>query len=195
MDTQASWEENAAKASEDRKLIYSGTCWKFGDNISCDADLMKKEFSTSRETRLEILAPYVMCGVDPTFAERAQPGDLIVAGRRFGQGNPHIQGFLGIAGLKLGLVVESIPRGAFRNAVNAGVPLLPHCEGVTQLCESGDELIVDFDSGKFENVTRNIAKYFDPLDERLRYTVRIGGWEAMVRERLAGNDLGRIPED
>ena len=113
------------------ELIYQGRCWKFGDNLSVDADLNKKEFASQRETRLEVLREFCMVGVDPGFAKKAKPHDIIVAGKRFAQGNPHIQGLLGIAGLELGLVVESIPRGSFRNAINAGLPFMTKCAGVT----------------------------------------------------------------
>ena len=96
--------------------VYTGRCWKFGDNLAVDADLTKKEFASQRETRPEVLREFCMCGVDPDFPKKVSPRDIIVAGRRFAQGNPHIQGLLGIAALNLGLVVESIPRGSYRNA-------------------------------------------------------------------------------
>lgn len=166
-------------------MIYEGNCWKFGDNISVDADLTKKEFSTQRETRLEVLRDYVMCGIDPDFPKKVSRHDIIVAGKRFAQGNPHIQGLLGIAGLELGLVVESIPRGSFRNAVNAGVPFLPHCEGVVNACESGDRLRVNFSTGLFENLTRNTRIQYSPLDPMLLETVALGGWQPMFERRAA----------
>lgn len=166
-------------------LVYTGTCWKFGDNLSVDADLMKKEFSTQRETRPEVLRDYVMCGIDPDFPKKVSPHDIIVAGKRFAQGNPHIQGLIGIAGLELGLVVESIQRGSFRNAINAGVPMLPSCAGVTALCETGDRLRVDFTTGSFENLTRGTQTMFQPLSPELLETIHLGGWKPMVLRRLA----------
>ena len=166
-------------------FIYHGRCWKFGDNISVDADLTKKEFSTLRETRLEVLKDYVMCGIDPDFPKKVSPRDIMVAGKRFAQGNPHIQGLLGIAGLQLGLVVESIQRGSFRNAINAGLPFLPHCENVCQECETGDELRVDFANGSFENLTRGTRKTYEPLPPALLETVALGGWKPMFARRLA----------
>ena len=170
-------------------LVYIGTCWKFGDNISVDADLMKKEFSTQRETRREVLRDYVMCGIDPDFPKKVSPHDIIVAGKRFAQGNPHIQGLIGIAGLELGLVVESIQRGSYRNAINAGVPMLPSCPGVTGLCETGDKLRVDFATGRFENLTRATTADFAPLPPELLETIRLGGWKPMVQRRLAAMGL------
>lgn len=165
--------------------LYSGRCWKFGDNVAVDGELMKLEFAILREMRPEVLRDHVMAGVDPGFARLVSPGDIMVAGKRFAQGNPHIQGFIGMAGLGVGLVVESIPRGSFRNAVNAGVPFLPHCDGVTGLCETGDLLEVDFQSGRFRNVTTEIESHFKPLDEQLLRIVAAGGWKAHVTARLA----------
>jgi 3-isopropylmalate/(R)-2-methylmalate dehydratase small subunit len=172
-------------------IVYQGRCWKFGDNISVDSDLMKKEFSTLRETRLEVLKDYVMCGIDPEFPKKVSPHDIIVGGKRFAQGNPHIQGLLGIAGLQLGLVVESIQRGSFRNAINAGVPFLPHCAGVGSECETGDELRVNFNTGLFENLTRGTRKTYEALPAPLLETISLGGWKPMVARRIA--QMGLAP--
>lgn len=166
-------------------FTYRGHCWKFGDGIAVDGDLMPLEFAMQRETRLEVLAPHTMKGVDPTFAAKAKPGDIIVGGKRFAQGNPHIQGLLGIAGLKLGLVVESIPRGSFRNAINAGVPILPACPDVTRHVETGDELEVNFMTGRFRNLTRDEELQFAPVDKVLLDTIALGGWQAALARRIA----------
>ena len=110
------------------KWIYQGKCWKFGDNLGIDGDVMPLRFALERELDPVVLRDHLMAGVDPEFPQKVSPGDIIVAGKRFGQGNPHIQGFLGIMGHGLGLVVETIPRGSFRNAINAGLPFLSGCE-------------------------------------------------------------------
>ncbi|MEP9375318.1 hypothetical protein ABLE91_01295 [Aquabacter sp. CN5-332] len=175
-------------------FVYQGRCWKFGDAISVDADLTKKEFATSRELRPDILREHVMVTIDPDFPKNVKPGDILVAGRRFAQGNPHIQGLIGVAALGLGLVVESIPRGSYRNAVNAGLPFLPHCEGVTAACETGDELRVDFATGRFENLTRGTVHTYAPLPDMLRETIALGGWKPMVMKRLAAmRQAGEVP--
>lgn len=165
--------------------VYRGRCWRFGDNIGIDGDLMPLEFALTRETDPEVLKHHTMSGIDPEFAKSAKPHDLVVAGKRFAQGNPHIQGLLGLAGLELGLVVESIPRGSFRNAINAGVPILPHCPGVTGEAATGDELEVDFAGGLFRNLSRGTEQRYEPLDPVLLETIAAGGWKAKVLQRIA----------
>lgn len=166
-------------------LIFKGQCWVFGDNIGVDGDLMPLRFAIARETRPEILREYAMTGLDPELPKRIKPGDIVVGGRRFAQGNPHIQGLLGLKGLGVGLVVESIQRGSLRNAVNAGVPILPSCPGVRSEVATGDVVEVDFSMGVFRNHSRGTERRYDPLPPQLLEVVRIGGWEAGFRRRLA----------
>ena len=165
--------------------VYRGRCWKFGDNIGIDGDMMPLEFALKRELDPKVLGPYLMSGIDPEFAGKVRPGDLIVAGKRFAQGNPHIQGFLGIRAHGLGLIAESIPRGSFRNAVNAGVPFLTNCAGVTEMVETGDDIEADFKSGLFVNHTRGLSREFPPLEAQLLDIIAIGGWRLHLERRVA----------
>jgi 3-isopropylmalate/(R)-2-methylmalate dehydratase small subunit len=165
--------------------IFRGKCWKFGDNLGIDGDVMPLHFALERELDPNILKHHLMDGIDPSFPKKVSEGDIIVAGKRFGQGNPHIQGFLGIVGHKLGLVVESIPRGSFRNAINAGLPFLSGCYEVTQHVETGDDLEVDFQNGKFKNLSQNYSAQFKPLDSKLQSVIEVGGWHANLEQRLS----------
>ena len=167
------------------KWIYQGKCWKFGDNLGIDGDVMPLRFALERELNPMVLRDYLMAGVDPEFPQKVSPGDIIVAGKRFGQGNPHIQGFLGIMGHGLGLVVETIPRGSFRNAINAGLPFLSGCEKITNDVETGDTLEVNFQTGDFRNLSRDIKRQFKPLDTQLMAIIEAGGWYANLEKRLA----------
>lgn len=166
-------------------LTFSGRCWLLGDNIAVDGDLMPLRFVLARETRLDVLREFAGSGLDPEFPVKVKWGDLIVAGRRFAQGNPHIQGLLGLRALGVGLIVESIQRGSLRNAVNAGVPLLPKCPGVRSMVSEGDLLDVDFTTGFVFNRTIGLRRQFDPLPPFLLDIIRIGGWESAFRHRLA----------
>ena len=167
------------------KWIYQGKCWKFGDNLGIDGDVMPLRFALERELDPMVLRDHLMAGVDPEFPQKVSPGDIIVAGKRFGQGNPHIQGFLGIMGHGLGLVVETIPRGSFRNAINAGLPFLSGCEKITNDVETGDTLEVNFQTGDFRNLSRDIKRQFKPLDTQLMAIIEAGGWYPNLEKRLA----------
>jgi 3-isopropylmalate/(R)-2-methylmalate dehydratase small subunit len=146
---------------------------------------MPFHFALIRETRPEVLRDHVMEGIDPEFPKKVSPGDIIVAGKRFAQGNPHIYGLIGIHALGLGLVVESIPRGSYRNAINAGLPFLPSCPGVTREADQGDELEVDFKKGLFVNMTRGTRRQYAPLDATLLEIIEAGGWELKLQQRIA----------
>lgn len=165
-------------------LVFKGHCWVFGSNVGVDGDLMPLKFAISRETRLEVLREHAMTGLDPELPKRIKAGDVVVGGRRFAQGNPHIQGLLGLKALGVGLVVESIQRGSLRNAVNAGVPILPSCPDVASETATGDLVEVDFTTGVFRNITRGTERKYAPLPAQLLDVVRIGGWEANFRRRL-----------
>lgn len=167
------------------KWVYKGTCWKFGDNLGIDGDIMPLRFALERELDPIVLRDYLMAGIDSEFSKKVSPGDIIVAGRRFGQGNSHIQGFLGIAGHKMGLVAESIPRGSFRNAINSGLPFLTNCAGVTDDVNTGDNLEVNFKTGKFINLTSGLERQFEPIGQILQDIVEKGGWKPALEKRLA----------
>ena len=165
--------------------LMRGRCWKFGDNVGIDGDMMPLEFAIKRELDPEVLKPHLMSGLDPDFPKKVRPGDIIVGGRRFAQGNPHIQGLLGVSAHGLGLVVESMQRGSLRNAINAGVPFLTNCAGVTRHVETGDELEVNFETASFHNVTRGARLQFEPLDAQLRSIIALGGWRPHLERRVA----------
>jgi 3-isopropylmalate/(R)-2-methylmalate dehydratase small subunit len=163
-----------------------GRCWKFGDNVGIDGDMMPLEFALKRETNPAVLGPYLMTGLDPDFPTKVKTGDIIVGGRRFAQGNPHIQGLIGIRAHGLGLVVESIQRGSYRNAINAGVPFLPNCLGVGTQVETGDEIEVNFATGVFINHSRSIQLQYQPLAASQLEIIAVGGWRPQLEARVAG---------
>jgi 3-isopropylmalate/(R)-2-methylmalate dehydratase small subunit len=169
--------------------VKSGRAWVFGDNVAIDGDIMALEWALKRETDPEILRHHVFAGLAPHFAEAVRPGDIVVGGRRFAQGNPHIQGLIGLFGCGVGLIAESIPIGSFRNALCAGLPMLPRCEGVTGLVADGDRLTVDFATGAVRNETRGEEHRFEPLPARLLDYVTAGGWGPMFDRRLRAAGL------
>lgn len=165
-------------------LVLEGRAWVYGHNLAVDGEIMPFRFTKERETDPEVLKHHVLAGVDPDFAARAQPGDLLVAGRRFGHGNPHIYGYLGMQGLGIGLLTESIPRGSYRNAIAAGVPLLPICPEITAQVQRGERLRVDFGSGQVALLDRGRTLQYAPLAPFLLEIILLGGAREWLRRQV-----------
>lgn len=168
--------------------IREGRAWVFGDDIGVDGDLMPLSFALGRETDPQVLGRHIFAGIDKTFADRCRPGDIVVGGRRFGQGNPHIQGFLGLKGAGLSLIAESIPSGSLRNCVNAGLTTLPNCSGIRAHVGNGDRLRVDYAAGGVTNLNTGWSARYQPLNSELLAIIAAGGWPEHFRRRLAKRD-------
>ncbi len=154
--------------------LLKGRCYKLGHDVPHPGGVIPNALITAREMDPQKLIPHLFEETDPGFHERARPGDIIVAGRNFGMG-PKVNGYIAMQALGLGLVCESIPFLAYRAAIGCGLRVLTDCSGVTGLCETGDELEVDFQAGRFINYTRDIRRDYPPLPESLRELVALGG--------------------
>lgn len=166
--------------------IYRGRCWKFGDDVLNDGHIMSIEQVKAKETDPAILARYCMVGLDPNFASKAKPQDIIVGGKSFGTGQLHMQGPLSIKGLGLAVVTESMTRSFFRLMITAGVPMLSFVPGVTRAVESGDELEVDFSAGRVRNLSQGTEIGGEPLAPFLLDIIAAGGELAWIkRQRTA----------
>lgn len=85
------------------------------------------------------------------FAKKAQPGDIILAGKNFGAGSSRQQAVDCFRSLGLAAVVaESYGAIYKRNAINSGFPIVA-LPGLTQIygqMQNGDQLEIDFETGK-----------------------------------------------
>lgn len=154
--------------------VLKGRCYRLGHNVPHAGGVIPDRLITSREFDPQKLIPHMFEETDPGFHQRARAGDIIVAGRNFGMG-PKMNGYVAMQAMGLGLVCESMPYLAYRAAIGCGVRVLTDCLNVTELCGSGDEIEVDFQSGQFINHTSDIRKEFPPLPEALQEIVAVGG--------------------
>lgn len=166
-----------------------GRCYKLGHDISHSGGVIPNRFIVARETDPQKLIPHLFEETDPGFHERARPSDIIVAGRNFGMG-PKMNGYVAMRALGLGLVCESMPFLAYRAAVGIGLRVLTECVGATEICDTGDELEVNFEDGLFVNHTRAITREYPPLPDALREIVAVGGngeWLKRWRQQQGSN--------
>jgi len=85
------------------------------------------------------------------FAQKAQPGDVIMAGKNFGAGSSRQQAVDCFRALGIGAIVaESFGAIYKRNAINSGMPIVA-LPGLTEMAsefKTGDVLAVDFETGQ-----------------------------------------------
>jgi 3-isopropylmalate dehydratase small subunit len=164
--------------------LWKGRVWAFGDALPNDNGLMPISFTRAQVYDEQVLAKHCFEDIDPSLAARIQPGDLIVAGKNFGCGNPHTQGFLGLKGLGVAVLAESMSRGPLRACVNAGVPVLAPAPGICAFAQTGDIVTVDFEHGSIENLTQNSKMEIPALPVIMRDIVAAGGGIGFMLERL-----------
>jgi 3-isopropylmalate/(R)-2-methylmalate dehydratase small subunit len=128
-----------------------GKVVKFGSNIDTDVILPGKWLSLIDPNEL---AKHAMEGIDPTFPQKAEKGIIVVGGKNFGCGSSREQAPLALkyAGVKC-VLAESFARIFYRNSINIGLPVI-ECKGISETVSEGDDLTVDLEAGKIEDVTK-----------------------------------------
>lgn len=94
------------------------------------------------------------------FAQKAQPGDIVMAGVNFGAGSSRQQAVDCFRALGIGAVVaESYGAIYKRNAINSGFPIvvLPDLTQIYGQFKNGDQVVIDFSMGE---LVRNGEKVF-----------------------------------
>jgi len=95
------------------------------------------------------------------FAQKARPGDVLLAGVNFGAGSSRQQAVDCFRSLGIGAVVaESYGAIYKRNAINSGFPIviLPDLTRIYDQFQNGDQIEIDFETGR---LVLNGEKAFD----------------------------------
>ena len=127
----------------------TGKVHVYGDDINTDVIIPGKYTKT---LDIQTFADHVLEDLDPEFKNIVQPGDILVAGDNFGCDSSREQAALAlkVAGVSA-VIARYFARIFFRNAINIGLPVLEVSEFDIA---AGDELALDLESGKVENLTR-----------------------------------------
>lgn len=167
----------------------TGRVWKFGDNIDTDVIIPGQYLKFSGD---ELLA-HVMEGVDPEFAAKVRPGDLLVAGKNFGCGSSRetAPGVLKNAGVAA-VIAPFFARIFYRNAINLGLPVL-ECADADRIAE-GDVLELHFEQGVIVNATRGESYSFRPFPDNVMQILASGGLVKYLEARFAGEAASAASE-
>ena len=162
-------------------MKVSGPVVKFGNNIDTDVILPGKY--------LVLVDPYDLAehaleGLDPDFPNKAKEGVIIVGGKNFGCGSSREQAPLALkySGVKC-VIAESFARIFFRNAINIGLPVI-ECKGISSTVDNGDELIVDFEKGTIQNLSKGKSFQVAKLPPFILKILLDGGLIENLRRRL-----------
>jgi len=162
-------------------MRLTGKVWRYGDNVDTDAIIPARYLNVSTP---EELARHCMEGVDPEFAQKVKPGDIIVAGANFGCGSSREHAPLAIKGAGVSCVIaKTFARIFFRNAINIGLPVL-ECPAAVEGTEQGQTLEVEPETGTIRN--RDTGQTFQaaPYPEFLMDIIEAGGLIEYTRREL-----------
>ncbi len=146
--------------------------WKYGDNINTDVIFPGKYTYTISHDPAE-LARHALEDLDPAFASQVQPGDVIVAGRNWGNGSSREQAVtcLAAAGVRA-VMAASFARIYYRNAINSGL-LVIQCPQIVPLIKTGDTLALDVEAAEIS--FNGVVFSFPPLPASVAGIVAAGG--------------------
>lgn len=129
-----------------------GKVHKFGDNVDTDVIIPARYLNVPDPAEL---AKHCMEDIDVDFAKKVNKGDIIVANKNFGCGSSREHAPIAIKASGVSCVIaETFARIFYRNAINIGLPII-ECPEAAKGIDEGDEVEIDFDSGKIINKTKN----------------------------------------
>lgn len=160
--------------------MIRGRIWKYGDGINTDV-LFPGKYTYTLRTPEEIAA-HALEDLDPAFTAQAQPGDIVVAGRNFGNGSSREQAVTCLKYRGLAAVVaKSFARIYFRNGVNQGL-LLITCPEAVDAAQTGVVMEIDLPHSVIHIAGR--AYPFPPLSPTALSMIESGGLIPHLRRKL-----------
>lgn len=160
----------------------TGAVHRFGDHIDTDVILPGKYLNLYKP---EDLGPHCLEGLDPTFTDRVQAGDVIIAGENFGTGSSREHAPIAIKAVGITCVVAiSFARIFYRNAINIGLPVFV-CPELVSHVKNGERITVDVTQGLF--IVNGSSFSASPFPTYIQDIISEGGLVPFVRKQLNKN--------
>ncbi|MEA4901060.1 3-isopropylmalate dehydratase [Desulfitobacterium sp.] len=157
-----------------------GRVWKFGVNVDTDQILPGYAMAAP----IDKLKDYALAGSEiPDFAQKVQPGDIIVAGDNFGCGSSREQAPVALKDAGTGVVIaKSFARIFRRNSINIGLPVL--IADVVDKIKNGQQVEVDLITAEITIIETGEKLQGQLLSANVLETLEAGGLIAKVRKQL-----------
>lgn len=157
-----------------------GLVHKFGDNVDTDVIIPARYLNKSDE---KWLASHCMEDIDPDFVNKVKPGDIMVAQANFGCGSSREHAPIAIKASGISCVIAStFARIFYRNAINIGLAIL-ECKEAAENIKDGDEVEVDFDSGKITDITTGETYQAQPFPPFIQNIIKSGGLMNYIKNK------------
>jgi 3-isopropylmalate/(R)-2-methylmalate dehydratase small subunit len=162
----------------------SGHVWKYGDGVNTDVIFPGKY--TYTVTDPAEMAQYALEDLDPSFAANVQPGDVIVAGKNWGNGSSREQAVTCLKQAGVGAVIAvSFARIWYRNAINNGLLAITCPEAVAAL-NHGDLIEIDLEAGLLKSEAGTFE--FPSLAPSVQAIIADGGLIPHLKKQLGAED-------
>lgn len=164
-------------------MNVKGRVFKYDDNVDTDVIIPARYLNSADPDHLKA---HCMEDIDPSFAGKVRPGDMIVAGKNFGCGSSREHAPIAIKASGVSLVIAAdFARIFYRNSINVGLPIL-ECPEAYDKISADDEIEVDFESGTIYNITKGEQYKAKPFPEFIRKIIDCGGLVGYTKNKSRG---------
>ena len=159
-----------------------GTVHKYGDHVDTDVIIPARYLNTQSHKEL---AAHCMEDIDKEFIHKVKDGDIMVAGVNFGCGSSREHAPVAIKASGISCVIAAnFARIFYRNAINIGFPIMESPEAAADI-KPGDQIDVDFATGKIVNETTGKTYQAAPFPEFINGIIDNGGLMASLKDKEA----------
>ncbi len=103
-------------------MKVKGNVFKYTDNVDTDVIIPARHLTSADPEQLKL---HCMEDIDPSFVNKVQTGDIMVAGKNFGCGSSREHAPIAIKASGISLVIAADFARIFdRNARNVGLPIM-----------------------------------------------------------------------
>lgn len=154
----------------------TGKVFKYGDNVNTDVIIPARYLN---DASAQNLRAHAMEDIDPDFAKKVKPGDVIVGGYNFGSGSSREHAPLAIKASGVSLVIaKSFARIFFRNAVNIGLLTVESAQMADEISEND---VLSVENGKIKDITTGKSYDLPPIDDYVKNILESGGLMEAVK--------------
>ena len=163
-------------------MKFKGTAFRYGRDIDTDVIIPARYLNTSDPAEL---AKHCLEDLDPTFVNRVEKGDIIVADENFGCGSSreHAPVAIKAAGVSV-VIAKSFARIFYRNAINMGLAIL-ECPEAVDAIGNGDTVSIDADTGTITDETTGASFQAQPFPPFIQEIIDAGGLVARTKAQRA----------